>query len=354
MGQRANLIIVEGGQYELYYDHWCANALDAYLFWSMDRAITFFRSHEQQEPDWWLDDIWCEGGAVIDLDKRVLLWFGGEDICYDIPTHRLFLELMQKNWSGFQILWAHEGIANLADYVGYGRQKVLSPFDEEEIFDTAKIRDMFFPPERNHYWDCVLTIHNTEKEIEIYAVHAAACLQEVLFFGVDLLTLRKGAEVRTEYVVRPEDENDLHAGIHIDLPKKEIHLWRCFEEVLDIQRLQSVWLGYDIYDHQDRFEIQAELTDQRVRFVERCRRDLLQSIKQIVCRNSTDPLNTLHSLVSRLAEQGNEVKVSSAAYMASECKSDKSSLEALFDQLFLARGGESRKKEKERQHETKN
>lgn len=335
MGQRANLIIVEGGQYELYYDHWCANSLDAYLFWSADQAIAFFRSHEQQEPDWWLDNIWCEGGAVIDLDKSVLLWFGGEDICYDIPTRRLFLELMQKNWSGFQVLWADEGIANLADYVGYGRHKVLAPFNEKEIFDTAKIRDMFFPAEKNNYWDCVLTIRNRKNEIEIYTVCVAACLQEVLFFGADMLTLREGAKMRTEYVARPEDENDLHAGIHIDLLKKEIHLWRCFEEVLDIQRLQSVWPGYNIYDHQDQFEIQSELTDQRVGFVERSRQDLLQQIKEIVCRDSTDPLSMLHSLVDRLAEQEKELKVSPAAYMASGFESDKILLDVLFDQLFI-------------------
>ncbi|MCL1916799.1 MAG: hypothetical protein FWG14_00550 [Peptococcaceae bacterium] len=166
MGQCANLIIVENNERELYYDHWCANSLDSDLFWGIDKAVQFFRDHEQQEDDCWLDTTWCEGGAVIDLDKKVLLWFGGEDICYDIPLRRAFLELMNKTWPRFQIHWAYAGIVDLADYVGYDRNKVIVPFDEEELFDTEKIIDVFDSIGSDD-WNIVISFRNMNNEIEV-------------------------------------------------------------------------------------------------------------------------------------------------------------------------------------------
>ncbi|SEU27944.1 hypothetical protein SAMN03159358_4640 [Paenibacillus sp. NFR01] len=45
MGQRANLIIVKNGAYDLYYSHWCANTLPEDIFWGERYAIPFI---EQQ------------------------------------------------------------------------------------------------------------------------------------------------------------------------------------------------------------------------------------------------------------------------------------------------------------------
>jgi len=44
MGQRANLIITRSnGEYDLYYNHWCANTLPIYLFWGPEHAEKFIR-----------------------------------------------------------------------------------------------------------------------------------------------------------------------------------------------------------------------------------------------------------------------------------------------------------------------
>lgn len=43
MGQRPNLILVEGREYRLFYSHWCANTLPRDLFWGPEHAAAFIR-----------------------------------------------------------------------------------------------------------------------------------------------------------------------------------------------------------------------------------------------------------------------------------------------------------------------
>ena len=73
MGQRAVLIIAENEKYEIYYDHWCANTLDSYLFWGPEEAVSYIRKHDP-EKGYWLNDVWCEGAVLVDLDKKKLLF----------------------------------------------------------------------------------------------------------------------------------------------------------------------------------------------------------------------------------------------------------------------------------------
>lgn len=109
------MVVLNGGKWRLYYDHWCANRLDAELFWGPEMAREFIEQREDHGR--WLDEVWCEGAALLDFDARVLLFFGGEDTLYDLPSRRAHLALMTVNWPGWRILWAHKGIVSIADYL---------------------------------------------------------------------------------------------------------------------------------------------------------------------------------------------------------------------------------------------
>ncbi len=131
MGQRANLIVVGEADYELYYSHWRANMLNRDLFWGPKHALAFIRPQRSRADGAdWLDDVWAEGGALMDPGRCLLLWWGGEDVLHEVPLRRLQLELMANPWQGWDVRWAHEGIADLADHVGVPRAQVLSPRDE--------------------------------------------------------------------------------------------------------------------------------------------------------------------------------------------------------------------------------
>ena len=70
---------------------------------------------ERGEPaGWWTDDV-CDGGAVIDADRRALLFFS--TVAH--PAYRTaMLAGVRRVWNGWDVSWAHEGVADLARYVG--------------------------------------------------------------------------------------------------------------------------------------------------------------------------------------------------------------------------------------------
>ena len=73
MGYRSNLIIINKGVMEYYTNRWCGSLLDEYLFWGIEPATVFFKYHEKESDKFLYDTVDCEGGAVIDMDKKDLL-----------------------------------------------------------------------------------------------------------------------------------------------------------------------------------------------------------------------------------------------------------------------------------------
>ena len=72
---------------------------------------------------WWTDDV-CEGGALIDADRRVLLFFTTRAL----PAYRTaMLDGYRRVWAGWRVTWADGGLADLAKYVGVDPAAVRTP-----------------------------------------------------------------------------------------------------------------------------------------------------------------------------------------------------------------------------------
>ncbi|MGZ7441798.1 hypothetical protein [Paenibacillus sp. TH7-28] len=162
MGQRANLIIVRNNYYELYYSHWCASTLPQDLFWGEQHAVKFIEMQKQVDESGWLDDVWAEGGAIVDLDKKKLVFYGGEDILYHVPLRNLDLKLMRTIWSGREIAWAYEGILDLANYVGYPKEKILT-YGEDDLKDAS-----LEPPEEKDWVDTIASVMFPQNELLLF------------------------------------------------------------------------------------------------------------------------------------------------------------------------------------------
>jgi hypothetical protein len=62
---------MEGRNYQLFYSHWCANTLPRDLFWGPNHAAAFIRIQRAVDEDTgWLDEVWAEGGALLDFDRK--------------------------------------------------------------------------------------------------------------------------------------------------------------------------------------------------------------------------------------------------------------------------------------------
>jgi len=187
-----------------------------------------------------------------------------------------FLALMPKNWPGYEIRWAYDSIADLADYVGYDKSNVVVPYNLSNIADEATIRRLLDPIEDvGDRRDLIVSFMTESGQVEIYPgnfqFYSQLC--SILYFGSEMVNFRNPDKAYSELICDLGDDNiELYAGVHIDLPRRELHFWRNWEfvdGVLDFERLQASWPGYTIHYYQDQFEIQSSLTNGKLRFEQR-------------------------------------------------------------------------------------
>ena len=100
-------MIIENGKRHVYYSHGAAQDLDALMFWGPDSAlaeIRGWRDGREDEPEWdgewWLDNVWAEGGCCMDLDNKVLILYGGDDPECDVLWLETYLKLLPYTWPG--------------------------------------------------------------------------------------------------------------------------------------------------------------------------------------------------------------------------------------------------------------
>jgi len=74
MGNRANFVVVENQDWRLYYAHCSGHRmLDAFIG-GPELGLDYATSMEPWPETQWVDPDWADGGAVIDLDRRRLLY----------------------------------------------------------------------------------------------------------------------------------------------------------------------------------------------------------------------------------------------------------------------------------------
>ncbi len=86
------------------------------MFWGPEEVLRYAIDLGQEEGQPLLIG---EGAAVIDIDRRIVLWFGGPYIDYEPDARRVFRTLMARNWPGWQERWADGENDDLHDYLGW-------------------------------------------------------------------------------------------------------------------------------------------------------------------------------------------------------------------------------------------
>jgi hypothetical protein len=302
MGQRATLVIVEGGQHRLFYNHWCANRLPDDLFWGPEHALRFIQS--QQEVDGWLDEVWAEGAAVLDLDQRTLLFYGGEDVMYDVPLRRVHLELMRQVWQSWDVRWAGEGIAAIAEYVGYPKDSVLRT---EVVMDRPQ-QIAWSPPRQ---WDWTRTVASIRLVVDqMLFLPLPDFPDDVLFSGPALLDAA-GTGGGFERLPLDEWMTTLpRGGFHVDLPSRTLEFWVA-RPAPDIQaRVASRWPGWTVRWRQDAFEFQLDRTGGLLRFAVPSRTSLEESVMGMLLHETArSGADIVRDTIAALRAEGKNVEV---------------------------------------------
>lgn len=302
MGQRANLILAEGDEYRLFYSHWCANSLPRNLFWGPEHALAFIRIQRAVDDSGWLDEVWAEGGALLDLGRKHFLLYGGEDLLYDVPLRRMYLKLLAQVWDGWTVRWAYEGPADLADYVGYPRDRVLSKGDRDSTDGNMT------PPAQRDWTDLVASARFDDGTIRLYPL--AGDVVSYLNSGPKLADNLRAADGLPQLLLDEWTTAFPVGGFHIDLSARLLEFWMA-RDAPDIgNRVARAWPGWETQWHRDRYEKQLERVEQLVRFPLPDRQALLDRCRDsLLWEPTTSPVDAVRMLAERDREHGKDVRV---------------------------------------------
>lgn len=294
MGHRANLLLVDESGYELYYCHWCATSLVHALFWGPEFAVRYIR--QTQQTNEWLNTVWAEGGAVLDTHRKRLLLYGGEDVLFDIPLRRVYLELLELMWEGWQVEWAYDGIVDMAAYVGYPGEKVLQP-----PLDFSSGSITLPPPQEPDWINTIASIRLEDGTIRIMPLELM--LDSILPYGEHLVSaLKRDAELE-QFSLASTGASFPTGGLHIDEGEKTLFFWSAYEDNL-LKRIESDWEGWKIEWLKDNYETHIALTENRIKLETPSTEELLSSLKSIMLRESTSYVDTFLDILKHHPKKG--------------------------------------------------
>jgi hypothetical protein len=302
MGHRANLIVVRDGRYDLRYSHWAANTLPRDLFWGPEHAVAFTEAQPAGGADGWLDDVWAEGGSVIDTDSRVFRLFGGEDLQYDVPLRRLYLALLGAAWDGWDVGWAHEGIADLADHVGYPRDRVLTAKPDEGFVPDLR------PPEQPDWVDFVGSVRPGDGRQKHFPL--AGNVADYLLAGPVLADVAAGKPGPDQLSLAERTSSFPHGGFDLDVRSRCLNYWTAGDQPGVPARIAARWPGWSVTWLRDRYELQLAAAGGSLSFPDRTTDALFVELRAMLLRPpGRSPAETVLWLADHEREAGKTVEV---------------------------------------------
>ncbi|MDO3634409.1 hypothetical protein [Mycolicibacterium arseniciresistens] len=237
MGNRANFVIVKDGDWQLYYSHWGGcRMLDA-LIGGPQLALRYAASLRRCKKDEWCDPMWADGGAVVDLDRCRVLFFG-EPLMMEMSERRALMSVLATVWPGYEIGWAYDGTEELADYVGVQLRPV--DWDRQPTLKLAR--------GRKHLCHLISVVDGDGK-LRFWplwwhlskAWHGPALLDKLPGPGISRIRLGKIPE----------------GGAHIDVQRKTLGAWQTADTMGFFRALPELWAGWRTEVWEDRYEEQV-------------------------------------------------------------------------------------------------
>ncbi|GAB3958678.1 hypothetical protein GCM10029978_004100 [Actinoallomurus acanthiterrae] len=251
MGQRANFILVDDTGWRLYYDHWAANRVCSVLVAGPAAATRFITAQRLCAQDEWLDDVWAEGGAVVDHPGRRLVFFGDE-LMTDLSAKRAFMRLLTLTWPGWDVRWAYDGLGDLAAQVGVDRSVV-------RVSDDRIMPDDLQPNPSEDWPPHLVTVRDEADRLTAYPFDWAD--DHSAWQGPGLLDrLPAGGLAQVNLPVIPE------SGLHVDVRSRTAGAWSIEAVPGLLPALPDLWPGWQVEFWEDRYEEQARRCGNAVTF----------------------------------------------------------------------------------------
>jgi hypothetical protein len=181
-------------------------------------------------------EVWsfCEGGAVIDADRRRLLWCGAQ------PLHPEWLtaaaRVLAFAWPGWQVRWAYRGVADLAAAAG-------APAAGDEYVDHFAADPLEPPDDPADPIECLVTVRAADGTVSAHPVQHPDQLG--LLARGPRLRLALPAALAPSRLPVPAPVT----GLHLDVAAQRVSAWG-YEHP---GALGGRWPGWRVEFRADRF-----------------------------------------------------------------------------------------------------
>jgi hypothetical protein len=246
MGSRANYVIVDEHGWRLHYSHWGAARIHAQLAAGPAYARRFIEEQQRCEPNDWLDDLWGEGGVLMDTVARRLLFFGGGDELHRLGFRRAYFALLGQTWPGWTVGWAYKGIGEIASGVD-----VVLVGDPLAFTADATLLAEAAPDEiAEGYWT-LLTVRSGSDEVRAWPVTPYGPVH-LVWGGEPLLNVLPDPGRARESFDGPPPA----FGLHLDLPGRRLGWWTASSSG-PRELVEPRWPGWAVQFWEDRYEEQV-------------------------------------------------------------------------------------------------
>lgn len=232
MGSRVNYVVVRDGKHTVYAQGGGAGySIDYNFALGPDLVLRWLANAGNNVRDHWFDDVLCEGGVLIDVDRLVLLLFNTTS--NDVAYRAAMLQAYATTWPRWEIRWAYDGVADLMTYIG---------------LDPAAVRDddRPEPTERNEFGPndpvaAVVTIRDADGLVRIYGLNFERAWRRWRM-GPDLVEWVTAGPELSENVA----DGMPTAGLHLDPATRRAALWTV-EPLCGLrQRWAELWPGWTL------------------------------------------------------------------------------------------------------------
>jgi hypothetical protein len=292
MGSRANFVIVDRDGWRLRYSHWAATGIASIVAPGPSAAVRFIDA--QADGDW-LDDVWAEGGALVDLIRRVLLLWGG-DLMDDLLVRRAFMRVLALTWPGWTVRWAADGIGDLAAHVGLARATVRN-LDPPEPVEPLTDGDSFD----------LLTVRQADGRLDAYRFRIRF-EDHLARFGPTLLGVAgRPGPLPLALPTIP------HAGLHLDLAARKAGWWTGGIAPGLAENPAGRWQGWALEPWGDRYEAQLAVCGGLVTVPSPDQAAAIDDLTRCLRSPPSDPVASVRELAARMGADGERVEVTPAA-----------------------------------------
>jgi len=237
MGNRANLVIVENGDWTLHYAHWAGCCMLDALAFGPEHAVRYIRAHEPRPELGWTDPDWADGGTIVDLDRRRLLFFG-EELAATMPERRAMFDVLRLMWPEYSIGWAYGGTDELVDYLGADRHWTR----DRPGVKLERVGDRFGLCH-------LVSVLDADGELRMWQLkwgYSAAWQGPAM---LNTLPYKGVKQLRRTMI--PE------SGVHVDVEKQTVGVWTTWESRGLFDLMPERWPGWRTECWDDRYEEQV-------------------------------------------------------------------------------------------------